>query len=109
MSRNFGMQVLIIEDTVGDYLDGAFNYTDREIKALISKARIYHIKKSNISDEKFSEIKRMSFCFLTLEGDLYEQIKKVNPYIACDEVKSGENKYAILRKKYFITLNTILI
>lgn len=101
MSRNFGMQVLIIEDTVGDYLDGAFNYTDREIKALISKARIYHIKKSNISDEKFSEIKRMSFCFLTLEGDLNEQIKKVNPYIACDEVKSGENKYPQSRNEDF--------
>lgn len=94
ISKGFDMQLIIVEDTVGDYLDGAFNYTDREIKALISKDRIYHIKRSNVSDEKLKEIKCMSFCAVSLEGDINEQVKKVNPYIAFDQVKSGENKYS---------------
>ncbi len=95
MSKNFNMQVLIIEDTVSDYLDSSYNYTDREIKSLISKDRIYHIKRGNIIEEKIKEIKRMSFCALSLESDINEQIKKVKPYVQYAEIKTGENKYPL--------------
>ena len=93
MSKGFVMQVLIIEDTVSDYLDGAFNYTDREIRALISKDKIYHIKKSNISDEKLREILCMSFLKITVEGDLFEQIGKVQGYLSAEKIRISDNKY----------------
>ncbi len=93
MSSGSLMQVLIIEDTVGDYLDGAFNYTDREIRALISKDKIYHIKRSGISDEKLREILCMSFLKITVEGDITEQIIKVDSFIAIENIKVQENKY----------------
>lgn len=93
MSRGFFMQVLIIEDTVNDYLDGAFNYTDREIRALISKDKIYHIKKSNIRDEKLKEIIAMSFLKINVEGDVFEQIGKVDGFINIEKLKIADNKY----------------
>ncbi len=101
MSKGFDMQVMIIEDTVGDYLDGAFNYTDREIKALISKDRIYHIKKSNIPESRLDEIKCMSFLYLSLDNDITEQIPKVGQYIPTEKIRLAENKYPQSKNEEF--------
>ena len=101
MSKGFLMQVLIIEDTIGDYLDGNFNYTDREIRSLISKDKIYHVKRNGLSDDKLREIICLSFLKIDLDCDINEQIKKVQQYIGIEQIKSGDNKYPVSKNEDF--------
>ncbi len=93
MDKGFSMQVVLIEDSVEDYLDSHYNSTENLIKEYNLLGSIHHLKRGNVIESHFKTIQALSFLNISIENDIFEQIPKVEPYVECEQVFLGQNKY----------------
>lgn len=93
MDKGFYMQLLIIEDSVEDYLDSLFNSTANIISQYNISGSIHHIKKGTIIKEHLKKIQALSFLYVSLDNDIFDSVPKVEPYVECEQVSLGQNKY----------------
>ena len=94
MDKGFNMQLVIIQDSVEDYLDDQFNFTNNLISQY-NLNNIHHIKKGIIKEQHLQEIKTASFLYITLENDIFDCIYKVDSFIEQKTPVPLENKYPV--------------
>lgn len=95
--KGLEIEILILEDTAQDYLDGSFHTVDTVINRFSVKETTHHIRLSQLEEGELESIKSLSFAFLNCSLELGEQLKRVNPPVKKQEVKIGQNEYPASR------------
>ncbi len=91
--KGLNFEILILEDTAQDYLDGSFHTVDTIINRFAVRENTHHIRLSQLEQGELQNIKNVSFAFVNCSLDLGEQLKRVNPPVKKHAVKVGENTY----------------
>lgn len=91
-SKGLVFEILVLEDTAQDYLDGSFHTVEAIINRFAVKENTHHIRLSQLEEGELEKIKSVSFAFLqgALDGD---QLKRVNPPVKKQAVKVGQSEY----------------
>jgi len=86
--------VIVLDDTVEDYLDGNYMYNERIIGEITDKGSIKHIKMNCFTAEELKQLKGMCFAWLNSQYELSEQLASVDAGKGKSNIRQRDNGYA---------------
>ncbi len=92
-AKGVKLNVLIIEETVQDYLDTSFNKVNEFIGGLSFASRVTHIKKGVMNEKEIDKILALSIAKINVSESISEQLPHLKEYCPQKNVTVVENKY----------------